>query len=678
MRGNLLCYLRSLAAPSSADALTDGQLLRAYCVHHDQSAFAALVQRHGSLVLSVCRRVLERAEDQEDAFQATFLALARTTGSVRQCESLAGWLHGVARHIALDACRAAARRKRHEDQAMTTPAKSPAWEAAWHEVQVVLDEEIARLPERYREPFVLCCLENQSRREAATRLGLKEGTVGSRLTEARRRLRQRLERRGVRLSAVLGAAALASRSATAHVTAALAATITTAAARMASGQPLSSVLVSAHVLHLIQRVPRTMFSSRATIGTLLLLTVSVAVSGLGVVTYHQLVASPAEPRPGMQVPGARAEPVLPARAGPAAKFSLTPAKGDRAVWKEKAPIETPGWLIGSVTYSSDGKLLVVGGNGHVAAFDPATHKEKWKADVRGSMGSFAAVAFTADQKSILATSPDGAQLLDPLTGSLGGSLEQKECDPTAIGVFPDKLVTVNPGNQKPSQHKVIFANARGCLVRTWLDSAPPSSITLEIVGNGKQPADPNAVPLAVDPEGKNVIVAGPIDPKTGKNVLLAWVAGDNGAGSPGNRLLPGHEARVVSAAWSRNGKIAVTGDASGRVIIWDARTMKETQRLEIGARVAAVAIAPNGRTAAAVAIGKRAEFYVWQTTQSNPGKPLHIDAWDFSGPTRACLAFSPDGCELAGSAINSDWLSRLGVLIGKLWVWELDKPESGQ
>jgi RNA polymerase sigma factor (sigma-70 family) len=675
--GSFLGYLRGLAAPAWAGGLTDGQLLSAYCVQHDQAAFAALVQRHGSLVMAVCGRVLAHDEDREDAFQATFLALARDAASVRQRESVAGWLHGVARHIALTALRAAARRKKHEDQAMTTPARNPAWEAAWREVQVVLDEEIQRLPDKYREPFVLCCLENQSRGEAAARLGLKEGTVGSRLTEARRRLRQRLALRGVELAAVLGASAVAAGTATAHVPAALVATLTSAVAQMASGKALSSDLVSAHILHLIQGGPRAMFSTKTTIGTILVLAMSAVASGLGVVAYRQLAADAAEARPRIQIPQAEDEARLPPRAGTSAKPGPVAAKGGRAVWKEKAAFEALGWLIASVAYSQDGKLLVVGGTGgHVVALDPATRKEKWKAEVEQGFDSLTAVAFAADKKSILATFGDGARFLDAGTGKLGAALEEKDSNPSAIGVFPDKVVSA-PGNRTVTGHKVIFANARGCFVKTWLDSAPASTITTRTAD--RQPADPHAVPLAVDPNGRSVIVTGPIDRNSGKNVLWAWVAGDSEPGSPGNRLLTGHEAVVVSAAWSRDGKTAVTGDASGRVIVWDAQTMKEAHRLELGARVAAVAVSPDGKNTAAVAIGERAEFYLWETTKSDRGKPLHTDARDFSGGRiHACLAFSPNGRQLAGSAINMDWLSRAGELIGKLWVWELEPAKSGQ
>src|SRR5262249_17945828 len=153
--------------------------------------------------------------DAEDAFQATFIILARQAGALAIKKSLSGWLHRVSYRIALDARRAAARRRRHERASKTMNATNPAWEAAWREVQSLLDDEVERLPEKYREPFILCALDGQSCAAAARQLYLKEGTVWSRLAEARKRLHARLSRRGVELSAVLGAAALTSDTATA-------------------------------------------------------------------------------------------------------------------------------------------------------------------------------------------------------------------------------------------------------------------------------------------------------------------------------------------------------------------------------------------------------------------------------------------------------------------------------
>src|SRR5437899_2900131 len=211
----VLGHIRMLAATNQAADLTDCKLLEEFSAHQDQTAFTALVKRHGPMVLGVCRHVLHHLQDAEDAFQATFLVLARKAPSIRKREALASWLHGVAFRTAMNAKKAAMRRRTYEGKAKTKPAAGPAWDLAWKEVQAVLDEEIQRLPEKYRAPFVLCFWEGQSRAAAARQLGLKEGTVWSRLTEARRQLQHRLARRGITLTAVLSAAAIAETTSTA-------------------------------------------------------------------------------------------------------------------------------------------------------------------------------------------------------------------------------------------------------------------------------------------------------------------------------------------------------------------------------------------------------------------------------------------------------------------------------
>src|SRR5438105_15106681 len=171
---SVMRHVRSLAAGQGGKDRTDGQLLRAFSAANDQDAFAVLARRHGPLVLAVCRRVLGQLQDAEDAFQATFLLLAPHAATVGHRESISGWLHGVAYRMALNARKAAARRRRHERKFQAMKSTSPEWEAAWHEVQLLLDEEVQRLAEKYREPFVLCCLSGQSCAQVARQLGLKE------------------------------------------------------------------------------------------------------------------------------------------------------------------------------------------------------------------------------------------------------------------------------------------------------------------------------------------------------------------------------------------------------------------------------------------------------------------------------------------------------------------------
>src|SRR5205823_3246585 len=138
---------------------TDRQLLHGFAARGDQAAFAAIVGRHGPMVLRVCRRVLGHEQDAEDAFQATFLVLARRAGAIHRTAALASWLHGVAHRVTLRARRDAGRRRAHEREAQPMPARAATGEADWREVQAALDEAIRALPEKYRAPFVLCFLE---------------------------------------------------------------------------------------------------------------------------------------------------------------------------------------------------------------------------------------------------------------------------------------------------------------------------------------------------------------------------------------------------------------------------------------------------------------------------------------------------------------------------------------
>ncbi|MDB5311420.1 MAG: hypothetical protein JWO38_5622, partial [Gemmataceae bacterium] len=200
--------LAAVHAPNPDD-VPDAELLRRFADGRDEAAFEALVRRHAGLVWRVCRRMLGHAQDAEDAFQATFLVLARNPRKPRQSGTAAGFLFGVARRVAQKARARAAARAARSPGSGPVPPPDPATEAALRELQVILDDEIGRLPEVYRLPFLLCVLEGKSRTAAAAQLGVNPGTLSARLARSRLRLRDRLAKRGVTFTTAVAVADLA-------------------------------------------------------------------------------------------------------------------------------------------------------------------------------------------------------------------------------------------------------------------------------------------------------------------------------------------------------------------------------------------------------------------------------------------------------------------------------------
>jgi RNA polymerase sigma factor (sigma-70 family) len=219
----------------AAGGQTDGQLLARFVAGHDEDAFAALVRRHGPMVLGVCRRVLRNVHDAEDAFQASFLVLARKAAAVANRDSVGCYLYAVAYHTALEAARANARRRARERQVdeMPHPEVAPVELQDW---RALLDREVSRLSEKYRTALVLCDLGGRPQRQAATLLGVSLSTLSSRLTRARSLLAKRLSARGLVVSCGGLAMTLATDLAAAQVSAAQANSTARVAALVAAGQ----------------------------------------------------------------------------------------------------------------------------------------------------------------------------------------------------------------------------------------------------------------------------------------------------------------------------------------------------------------------------------------------------------------------------------------------------------
>jgi RNA polymerase sigma factor (sigma-70 family) len=274
-------HLRTLFRCGVVGALSDEQLLDRFAARLDETAeeaFTELVHRHGSMVLGVCRRILGDAHDAEDAFQATFLVLARKAGSVVRREKVANWLYGVAVRTAREARVRAARRRIREGRVSKPLRVEPLHDSAPGELRAILDEELARLPARYRGPVVLCELEGVSRPEAARRLGIPEGTLSSRLARAKAQLRDRLAHRGLTLTAVMISTAL-DREARANMLPVSLVESTVGAATHVAGGATAATAIPATVAALTEGVLKAMLLAKLKGIVLSLGTITAVVSG---------------------------------------------------------------------------------------------------------------------------------------------------------------------------------------------------------------------------------------------------------------------------------------------------------------------------------------------------------------------------------------------------------------
>jgi RNA polymerase sigma factor (sigma-70 family) len=299
--------LHRVTRPADDAGPSDGQLLESYVLGREESAFAALVERHGPMVWGVCHRVLRCHQDAEDAFQATFLVLVRKAASVVPREMVANWLYGVARQTALKARSSAARRQRREKQVTAMPELESAQPDTREELLELLDQELTRLPDKYRAVIVLCDLEGNTLKEAARRFNLPQGTVASRLATARAMLAKRLSHRGLAVSGGTLSALLA-ENASANVPASVVSSTVKAATAFAVGQASAAGVLSVKAVALAEGVLKTMLLTRLEIATVVLLAFAILGTGAGALTLHALADKPAD-HPGKKNQGAVDKPV---------------------------------------------------------------------------------------------------------------------------------------------------------------------------------------------------------------------------------------------------------------------------------------------------------------------------------------------------------------------------------
>jgi RNA polymerase sigma factor (sigma-70 family) len=278
---NLSALLRDLTRGMAAQMLvgdSDHQLVERALARHDDAALQAIVHRHGPMVYRVCWRVLQHSQDAEDAFQATFLLLAQKLRTLRQHASLASWLHGVARRVALKAKAQAASRRRHEQHA-SMPDTLPPDDVTWREVRSALDFELSRLPDKWRLPLILCYLEGRTQDEAASHLGWSKSTLRRRLREARDALGRRLSGRGLVGSAGLAAVLVSDCTASAAPAPGLLASTAKAAAGVAAGKTVATA-ASARVAVLTEGMLKVMLITKLKNATVVLVVIALIVGGV--------------------------------------------------------------------------------------------------------------------------------------------------------------------------------------------------------------------------------------------------------------------------------------------------------------------------------------------------------------------------------------------------------------
>jgi RNA polymerase sigma factor (sigma-70 family) len=580
---------------------SDAELLARYLSQRDQDAFADLVTRHGPMVLRVCRRVLgDDADAAEEAWQATFVVLARRAASVVPPEALPAWLHGVASRVALKARSTAVRRGQHAGLPLThEPADSrpgPVAEVCARELLTVLDEEVARLPEGYRLAVLLCCFEGATQEEAARRLGWTPGSLQGRLERGRKRLHERLARRGFGLGVAL-ASLESSRALAAPVGAACHKAVLAAAASVAAGQSLPVGVISARVVALAEGVLEAMFLTRIK-----------SVLGVLLVTAT-LLAGPTVLRPRQSAVVARPgdDPPLRANAPPPRKVALP---RPLLSWSEGLVIDPRGPMgdqIFCAAFSPDGKLIACGLSHNGKLLDATNGKEKATLDINHPM----CLAFSPDGKTLATGHLEGLILWDVATGKASAVLDGKTKNIAQVGFTRD------------GKHLVSGEVGK---VRLW------SMATRKEVRQFGASDDNRVVYAAVfSPDGKSLATAeGP--PRS----LKLW---EVSTGKEVRTIKAAHTQFAVAVAWSPDGTLLASSGGEGVVKLWDPATGKELARLKgpITGKGHSLAFSPDGSLLASVG-GKENALRLWSVVTRQEVVTLKKHAKQIWS-----VAFSSDG-----------------------------------
>jgi RNA polymerase sigma factor (sigma-70 family) len=589
---SLLQHVRRLAATTASDE----QLLADFLARRSDEAFAALLGRHGPMVLNVCHRVLHDAHAAEDVFQATFLVLAGRAAAIRRRASLAGFLHGVAYRLAV---RARRRRVPSLPAAVCDKAVGPPSELAWKEMLGILDHELGQLSDRYRAPLVLCYLEGRTRDEAARQLGWSLNTLRRRLAQGRRLLEARLRGRGVTLPAAL--AGLLAGGSVAVPGPLRGATLAAVAARAAGGgTAVAPALSSARkVIHLFLSASYNKFGAL----------VAAAVLGAACFGYW---AMPADPAPAAEEPtdAAPADDPLPAHAA---------VRLGTGRYRHGTRIEC-------LAVSADGRLAVTSSGWGVYHNPPEAFSPARVFDLTDGRCLYSLPNGRGSYIEAVGLSPDGKTL----------------------ATKDDKFVYFRDAATGKELRKVKYLPdaGGGRSVTDWLTFSPDGKLAaVTMMGDAVQLIDVAAGkvtrtfgpggPVVFSPDGKWMAAGGYEHPKRAAFVRL-WEVGTGKE----LRRFPAGDTGVRSLAFSADGATLAAGGGHGdaRLRLWEAATGKELRVfLKIGTEIASVAFTPDGKTVAAA--GDHIHLYDPATGEER----LRIER-----RTRG-LAFSRDGSVLTGA-----------------------------
>ena len=641
-----LRHLRGLTAAVPPDA----ELVKRFALDRDEDAFAEILRRHGAMVFATCRSVLHCEQDAEDAFQATFLLLARKADTIRQPEAIAGWLHGVARRLSLRRRDSIRVRQRYESA--VSPPEPSTDDMTWRELRRVLHEEIERLPDVLRIALVVCYLEGLTQDEAAARLGCPVGTLKSRLDQGRKLLRTRLARRGLGPMAVLSASVLPSL-----LGAAVSPSLTIHTLRAA----LTPAAGSAAVEELVRDGLRLLAPGRevmiAWLFAVVLCCVSYAVLTLGASPAADPPAAPKPEKPRTDLHGD----ALPE--GAVARLGTLRLRHETRV--------------GNVALSPDGKKLARSGkDGTIRVWDTSTGKELHRL-AGGHELDCARAIFSPDSKHLASCGAFGeVRIWDMATGKLVFVPENAQ----PIGKPRDpKRITLH-GMAYSADGKLLagMATARGISVWDAATGKEVGLLPMTVVGRVERMRFLTDGRLAGLTRGNDsAVTLGIWDTKTHKQeteLLLTppiQPAVRPEGGRPVREIPRGSESRTFDVSPDGTKVIGVGNGPpykvqerwvwTGAATIWDVASGKQTAHWKLPQSPRGVVFSSDGKTIAC------SQQECVQILDAETGEELRrVQGWHSPGNHRTSagqVAFSADGKTLATDIGQALWV--IDVSTGK-------------